>query len=99
MDGFCPARSGSGLMIWGALGSGLNVAEPYKLLPVSVPPGWVISATVTMTLAVGLVDCTKMERAMLEKEGMLTSRVVSNAPPCWNEALYSGSRLPVASAG
>src|SRR5512133_350944 len=84
----------SGLMIWGALGSGLKVMDPFKLLLVGTPLGMVvISNALTLTLALGFADCTNTERAMLEKRGIVTSSCVMVPPVCWKVACPCGSGL------
>src|SRR6476619_3695845 len=83
IGGSCGGKP-SGLMICGALGSGLNVMEPFKLLLVGTPLGIVvISNTLRFTLALGFADCTNTERAMFENREMVTSRVVIVPPVCW----------------
>src|SRR6185312_14082397 len=88
-----------GLMIPGAVGSGLSVVVACKPPATKVPPGAVISCTFTVMLAVGLADCANTGRDTASCAGTATSSVVTTGPNCTSEAKPAGSTVPLASNG
>src|SRR5580765_3472264 len=66
----------AGLVIAGLVTSGFRIVELVSPPGTSVPRGAVISAILTVTLAVGFVEVANTDRVALEKAGMLTSNVV-----------------------
>src|SRR5215470_4934390 len=72
-----PAGLPLGLISAGALGSGFRTAKPLSPLGTSAPPIPLISATLTVMLAVGLFESTNTGREIPVCAAMATSKSVS----------------------
>src|SRR5260370_33310461 len=88
----------SGFRSCGALGSGLNVTNPWSPPGTRVPLGAVISCAFTVTLALGFDDCMNTAREMLACAPTVTSSDVWKLN-CSSETFPRGSSWPFARAG
>src|ERR1700758_1420647 len=87
-----PAGKPAGLIICGALGSGLKVTEPFSGLPlIAFPQTASISRALTVTLAVGFWDMMNTDRTTFENAGMVTSSDSTSARPCSQSGVVDGS--------